>query len=94
MAALTARFVARAAEERRDLEGALARMAGDPVAGREALGRVAHRIAGSAGLFGFSEIGGAAASLDECSGDPSVSDEAVCEQTAGLIEMLDGLAPS
>lgn len=58
MAALKARFVARAAEEVEALEAALAD--GEV----ERIGAVSHSLAGSAGLFGFPRISAAAGDID------------------------------
>ena len=58
MAELSARFEARAAEERAALAEALARN------DREALRDRAHKLVGIAGMFGFPAIGDAASALE------------------------------
>jgi HPt (histidine-containing phosphotransfer) domain-containing protein len=61
MATLRARFVARAAEDLLRLRG---HQSGMPLP-RQDLHWLAHRLAGSAGLFGFDEVGLLAGELDD-----------------------------
>lgn len=72
MEALRRRFCARALDEADQLETALA--AND----RAAVERLAHSLAGTAGLFGYKEIGEAARAVDGAfaRGDADASDAA------------------
>ena len=83
LAGLRAEFCVRAAEDRAALAQALAR--GD----QDTLERVAHGLAGSAGLFGFSDIGAAALAMDDGFASGRGLDAAAADR---LIAALDALA--
>ena len=69
MAQLRLRFVARAAEQREQLTAAL--MAGD----RDEVRRLAHGLAGSAGVFGVHQISEDAQAVEEAVDDGAADDE-------------------
>jgi HPt (histidine-containing phosphotransfer) domain-containing protein len=80
LAALRARFLARAADDRAAL--ATAQKAND----REAIRRIAHGLAGAAGVFGFADISAAARAVEEAGEDD------IRSRLAHLLALLD--APS
>ena len=82
MAALRARFVERAREERVAIAEAM-----DGALARDALRRRGHSIAGTAGLFGFDEIGEDAKALEEAI-DEDASDREVRALAAALERQL------
>lgn len=79
LAALRARFLARAADDHAALTAA--RDAGD----REAIRSIAHSLAGGAGIFGFPEVSAAARALEEA------DEEDVRPRLAHLLALLDAL---
>lgn len=79
MAALRLRFVDRAREECK----AIAAATGASL-DRDTLRRRAHAIAGSAGLFGFGDIGEEAARLEE-----AIDEDAPDEQVRALADVLE-----
>lgn len=82
LAALRAEFRIRAVEDRATLEQALA------VGDDDRVERVAHGLAGSAGLFGFTDIGAAALAVDEGFASGRALDAAAADR---LIAALDAL---
>ena len=83
MAELRVRFAARAAGQRAELESALA--AGH----RDELRRLAHSLAGSAGIFGFPQISADARALEEAVDEGATMDE-LRRLAALLLERLTG----
>ena len=85
MAALRARFVERAGEDRAVMSAAL--HAGDHAAMR----RIAHSLAGNAGIFGFTEITGAARAIEDAL-DIDTSGDALCRLCRELDDKLAALS--
>jgi len=82
LAALRAEFCVRATEDRAALAQALA------VGDLDRAERVAHGLAGSAGLFGFTDIGAAALAVDDGFASGRGLDAAAADR---LIAALDAL---
>jgi DNA-binding response OmpR family regulator/HPt (histidine-containing phosphotransfer) domain-containing protein len=67
---LAADFLARLADDRRELSALAARVGADDDSPLPRLAQLAHRLAGAAGTFGFRSIGVAAASLEDAAEAP------------------------
>jgi HPt (histidine-containing phosphotransfer) domain-containing protein len=83
MAALRLRFRERAAEESERIRAALA--AGD----RQTVGKTAHSLSGSAGLFGHAELGDAAEQV-EIAIDEDLPTREIEARAHILLALLDG----
>jgi len=82
LAPLRIRFRARAAEEATALAEALA---GGDAAGIE---RIAHGLAGAAGLFGFADVGAAAVAVDQDFAVGRLIDAGRVERLIGTLKAL------
>lgn len=86
LAKAQARFRGRAASDAAALRGAVADGRSDDLKG------VAHRLAGTAGLFGFPAIGTLATSLEIAARNPATTHPAVTQAANELAEALERLA--
>ena len=82
MAQLRVRFLTRAAAERLQLADAAERL------DREELRRLAHGIAGSAGVFGFPDIGERARALEEAV-DAGCGEAELSSLTVALTDLME-----
>lgn len=57
------------------------------IADRQGIGRLAHKLKGAAGGYGFPTIGEAAARLELLAGDPTRSIEITTEEVRDLIDL-------
>jgi HPt (histidine-containing phosphotransfer) domain-containing protein len=84
MDALRSRFIGRAGEDAVRLRAALAPF------DRAELLRTSHAIVGSAGMFGFSDLGDLAARVEDAI-DANEGEDLVAARSRGLIAALDRL---
>ena len=89
MAELRGRFAARTDGELRRLIGAIDRR------DAEAIGSIAHRLAGNAGVFGFHQLGDAAKEVEDALDGRAPADELErsCRTLAAQLGTLDARSP-
>lgn len=93
--ALQQRYCASLAEKLGAIELAWSavRIDGNDIANQEALLNLVHRLAGSAGSYGFYEIGDAAADVDELL-DPARITRDPAARSVAMPDLLDRLSPA